>query len=62
MEPNNLLIQKEKIVQSAFTKGRIVGLLLLIQLAAALTLPFILAKPITVGSLPYCCFRTFLSD
>jgi hypothetical protein len=50
MESQNLLIRQEKFVQSAFTKGRTVGILLLLQLAAALTLPFILAKPINMGS------------
>lgn len=48
------LHQKEIKVQpsfrSSFTTGRLVGILLLLQLAAALTLPFILSKPITVGS------------
>jgi Domain of unknown function (DUF4386) len=34
----------------AFAIGRTVGILLLLQLAAALTLPFILSKPITFGS------------
>jgi len=33
-----------------FTIGRTVGILLLLQLIAALTLPFILTKPITLGS------------
>ena len=54
MQSNNLLNQEEKSVQpssrSAFTIGRTVGILLLLQLAAALTLPFILSKPITFGS------------
>lgn len=54
MEPHNLRIRKDNIEQSslqfAFTKGRTVGILLLLQLTAALTLPFILSKPITVGS------------
>ena len=36
--------------QSIFTIGRTVGILLLLQLAAALTLPFILSKPITLAS------------
>ena len=49
-----LLNQEEKSVQSstqtAFTVGRRVGILLLLQLIAALTFPFILSKPITVGS------------
>ena len=46
--------QEEKHIQpssrSAFTIGRTVGILLLFQLAAALTLPFILSRPITLGS------------
>jgi hypothetical protein len=54
MQSHNLLNEHEKIVQhslrSAFTIGRTVGILLLLQLAAALTLPFILSKPITFGS------------
>ncbi|SRR6266496_888881 len=54
MQSYNLLNQEEKIVQpslrSAFTIGRTVGILLLLQLTAALTLPFILSKPITFGS------------
>lgn len=45
MEPQNLLNQP-----SAFTIGRRTGILLLLQLIAALTFPFILAKAITVGS------------
>ncbi|MCB2408215.1 DUF4386 domain-containing protein [Hymenobacter lucidus] len=36
--------------RAAFRTGRKVGILLLLQLAAALTLPFILSKSITVGS------------
>jgi hypothetical protein len=36
--------------QPAFAIGRTVGILLLLQLIAALTLPFILSKPITLGS------------
>lgn len=36
--------------QLTFTIGRTVGILLLLQLIAALTLPFILSKPITLGS------------
>ena len=36
--------------QLTFNIGRMVGILLLLQLIAALTLPFILAKPITLGS------------
>lgn len=36
--------------QLTFTIGRTIGILLLFQLIAALTLPFILSKPITLGS------------
>lgn len=54
MQAYNLPGQEEKRIQpssrSAFTIGRTVGILLLFQLAAALTLPFILSKPITFGS------------
>ena len=54
MQSYNLLRQQEKIVQpsdrNALSTGRTVGILLLFQLVAALTLPFILSKPITVGS------------
>src|SRR5687767_6297971 len=54
MQSNHLLNQEQKSVRlsqpSAFTIGRTVGILLLLQLAAALTLPFILSKPITFGS------------
>ena len=54
MQSYDLLNQGEKIVQpslrSAFTIGRTTGILLLLQLAAALTLPFILSKPITTRS------------
>ena len=54
MQSDNLPNQEEKRIQpssrSAFTIGRTVGILLLLQLAAALTLPFILSKPITFGS------------
>src|SRR5215213_6023174 len=35
---------------SQLTAGRKVGVLLFLQLIAALTLPFILSKPITLGS------------
>ncbi|MCC3155243.1 DUF4386 domain-containing protein [Hymenobacter sp. BT770] len=35
---------------SAFALGRKIGILLLLQLVAALTLPFILMKPLTVGT------------
>jgi hypothetical protein len=54
MQSYNLLNQEETSVQSssqtAFVIGRRVGILLLLQLIAALTLPFILSKPITIGS------------
>ncbi len=54
MQSHNLLNQEEKSVQpssqSTFAIGRTVGILLLLQLIAALTLPFILSKPITFGS------------
>ena len=54
MQSYNLPNQEEKIVnpsvRSAFTIGRTVGVVLLLQLATALTLPFILSKPITFGS------------
>lgn len=40
----------QPVSRSAFTVGRTVGILLGLQLAAALTLPFILSKPITLGS------------
>lgn len=36
--------------QTLFTVGRTVGILLVVQLIAALTLPFILTKPVTLGS------------
>jgi hypothetical protein len=39
--------------ESAFSLGRMVGILLLFQLAAALTLPFIFSKPITLGTPTY---------
>jgi hypothetical protein len=54
MQSYNLLNQEEKSVEPsllpAFAIGRTVGILFLLQLAAALTLPFILSKPITFGS------------
>jgi Domain of unknown function (DUF4386) len=54
MQSYNLLNEEEKSVEPsllpAFAIGRTVGILLLLQLAAALTLPFILSKPITFGS------------
>ncbi|WP_303312228.1 DUF4386 domain-containing protein [Hymenobacter sp. BT730] len=53
-QPTDAITQEGKHVESssrdAFTIGRKVGILLLLQLAAALTLPFILSKSITVGS------------
>src|SRR5688572_6788659 len=57
MQSYNLLNQEERIVQpelrSAFKIGRTIGILLLFQLAAALTLPFILSSPITKASPAY---------
>lgn len=54
MKAYNLLNPEEKAIQqsliSAFTIGRTVGILLLVQLAAALTLPFILSRPVNFGS------------
>ena len=53
MQSGILFNQEEKNLQplsQTFTIGRTVGILLLLQLIAALTLPFILSKPITVGS------------
>jgi hypothetical protein len=54
MLSSHLLNLEEKRVDhsspSAFSIGRTVGILLLLQLTAALTLPFILSKPITLGS------------
>lgn len=54
MNSDNLPDQDKKRIQppsqSAFTIGRNVGILLLFQLATALTLPFILSMPITLGS------------
>jgi hypothetical protein len=54
MQSDNLLNREEKVFQpllrSAFTIGRTIGILLLLQLIAALTLPFILSKPVTFGS------------
>ena len=53
MQSQNLLNQEKSVQRlppSAFTVGRRVGILLLLQLIAALTLPFILSKSITVGS------------
>lgn len=52
MQHDNLLSQEERHAdtssRSAFKTGRTVGIILLLQLAAALTLPFILSKPITL--------------
>ncbi|HVG41838.1 MAG TPA: DUF4386 domain-containing protein [Chitinophagaceae bacterium] len=54
MQSYNLLNQEEKVAQPpvrfAFTIGRTTGIVLLLQLITALTLPFILTKPITLGS------------
>jgi hypothetical protein len=54
MYPTPILDQEGKKVHpsahSAFAIGRKVGILLLFQLVAALTLPFILTKPLTVGT------------
>jgi hypothetical protein len=53
MQSDILFNQEEKSGQSLsqiFTTGRKAGILLLLQLTTALMLPFILAKPITVGS------------
>lgn len=50
MQSYNLLNQEETSSQHAFTIGRTVGILLLLQLVSALTLPFILSKPITFGT------------
>lgn len=54
MKSHNIPDQDENRIQplspSAFTIGRTVGILLLFQLAAALTLPFILSRPITSGT------------
>lgn len=53
MQSYNLLNEEKSVQpssQSAFTIGRTVGILLLLQLIAALTFPFILSKPITLGS------------
>jgi hypothetical protein len=52
MQSDSLLTQEKKSMQrsSAFIIGRSVGILILFQLAAALTLPFILSKPITFAS------------
>ncbi|MDB5235777.1 MAG: hypothetical protein JWR44_2770 [Hymenobacter sp.] len=54
MQPADLLIEKAYSVlpssRSAFAIGRKVGILLLLQLVAALTLPFILSKALTSGT------------
>jgi hypothetical protein len=54
MHSYKMISQEDKIVGpqslSAFTTGRQVGIILLLQLVAALTLPFILSKPVTLGS------------
>jgi hypothetical protein len=52
MQSDSLLDQGKMSIQRtpSFKVGRTVGILLLFQLAAALTLPFILSKPITFGS------------
>ena len=52
MQSSILLNQEEtgQPLSQTPTIGRTVGILLLLQLIAALTLPFILSKPITVGS------------
>ena len=54
MQSYNLLNQEERSFEPpslpVFAIGRTVGILLLLQLAAALTLPFILSKPITFRS------------
>jgi hypothetical protein len=62
MQSSILLSQAEKGVQplpQAFIVGRTVGILLLLQLVAALTLPFILSKPITAG---YPAFLTAVTE
>jgi hypothetical protein len=53
MTTYQLLNQEERVqpaLQYASTTGRTVGILLFLQLITALTLPFILSKPITLGS------------
>ena len=54
MQPDNLLNPEEKSIlyptQQTLTVARRIGILLLLQLIAALMLPFILTQPITVGS------------
>jgi hypothetical protein len=41
---------KERFMKSAMSVGRTIGILLLLQLAAGLTVPFILLQPIVAGS------------
>lgn len=43
-------VQDANVLQFPKTAGRTVGILLLLQLAAALTFPFILSMPVTLGS------------
>jgi hypothetical protein len=52
MQSDSSFTQEKKSTQrsSAFSIGRTMGILLLFQLATALTLPFILSKPITYGT------------
>lgn len=54
MESHHLLDTEETTLQqspqTAFTIGRTTGIILLLQLATALTLPFIISKPITAGT------------
>jgi hypothetical protein len=54
MQAYTLQNQEERAIQpsleNAFSIGRTVGILLLFQLGAGLTLPFILSKPVTLGS------------
>jgi hypothetical protein len=47
---SNILHSQQPNTSEALATGRKVGILLLLQLVSALMLPFILAKPITVGS------------
>jgi hypothetical protein len=54
MQSTNSAYQEQRVallqLRSSLTTGRIVGILLLLQLTAALMLPFILYKPINFGS------------
>ena len=54
MQPTDLLCEEVMKVKlpsrTAFTSGRKVGILLLLQLVAGLTLPFILSKALTAGT------------